>query len=274
MGDAMRIGVYPFASTGLIGDNLRTICKAIRLAAEAGARLLVFHECALCGYPPLETGMHEIAEHDIEAALNSVSACARSHGVFVAVGTVRFSGAQCYNSMVVFDDRGERLGCYDKQALWGWDVDHFTPGGQPGIFEIDGMRIGFRICFDIRFPELFRQLYRHRTDLCFVSFSDTNETPMPERYATIKAHLVTRSVENVMTVVSVNSLSRVPTAPTAVFDCNGMVVKEAAPGRETLLLYDYAKPEMTFGMEGRIVNSHAFLGLAEPDAAKDAGTMA
>lgn len=134
---------------------------------------------------------------------------------------------------------------------------------------IDGILYHHGTKYDIRFPELFRQLYRERVDLCVVSFSDTNDTPMPDRYATIRAHLVTRAVENVMTVVSVNSLSRVPTAPTAVFDCNGTVVEEAESGREMLLLYDFSRPEMSFGMKGRIVNNNAFLGIVEPDGGCD-----
>jgi hypothetical protein len=62
-----------------------------------------------------------------------------------------------------------------------------------------------------------------------------------------------------MTVVSVNSLSRVPTAPTAVIDCNGEVVREADPRQEALLIHEFEKPEVTFGMKGRIVNSDVFL---------------
>lgn len=46
----MKIGVYQFSSTNSIRNNLETIKKAICLAAGQGVRLVVFHECALCGY--------------------------------------------------------------------------------------------------------------------------------------------------------------------------------------------------------------------------------
>lgn len=121
------------------------------------------------------------------------------------------------------------------------------------------IKIGFRICCDVRFPELFRELYRQNTDICFVSFSDTRETPSPGRYQIIKAHLITRAVENVMTVVSVNSISNFQTAPTAVFDCNGVCVKEAEMDTEGMLIYDYIRPEVSFGMKGRIVNNACLL---------------
>lgn len=83
------------------------------------------------------------------------------------------------------------------------------------------MRMGFRICFDMRFPEPFRALYVQGTDLCVVAFSDSAEQPDPARYDQICAHLMTRAVENVMTVASVNTLSRQQTAPNAVIDPSG-----------------------------------------------------
>lgn len=255
----MRTGVYPFPSTNDIEKNLTTIKKAIIQAAENSVRLLVFHECALCGYPPVESQMEEITEGSIAAALSAISEWAGLYQIFVAVGTVRFARKGRYNSIILFDDHGMQIGSYDKRALWGWDTRHFLRGNKPGIFEIDQVKVGFRICFDIRFPELFRELYRKQADLCFVSFSDTAKTPSFDRYDRIKAHLITRASENVMPIVSVNSLTNVPTAPTAVFDWNGHCIKEAKKNAEGLLVYDFQKPERSFGMEGRIVNNQYFL---------------
>lgn len=46
---------------------------------------------------------------------------------------------------------------YDKRALWGWDKDNFTPGEGGGIIEYGDIKIGIRICFEVRFPEYFRE---------------------------------------------------------------------------------------------------------------------
>ena len=56
----MRIGLYQFASSSRISDNMAHICRAVKGAAAQSVRLLVFHECALCGYPPLETAVDDI----------------------------------------------------------------------------------------------------------------------------------------------------------------------------------------------------------------------
>lgn len=253
----MRIAVYPFKSTGTIEENLRTIQTAVQLAAMQQVRLLVFHECALCGYPPVESSIEAISPQTIANGFVAISDLARKYQLYLAVGTVRFEKERRYDSIVLFDDTGKQIGCYDKTALWGWDLEHFERGNRIGIFEIDGFKMGFRICYDIRFPELFRNLYREQVQLCFVSFSDTANLPNSERYEIIKSHLRTRASENLMTVVSVNSLSRYPTAPTAVFDPDGRVVKEV-PDSEELLIYDYERPVPTFSMSGRGVNSDFF----------------
>lgn len=82
------------------------------------------------------------------------------------------------------------------------------------------------------------------------------KTDLPERYEIIRSHLRTRAVENVMTVVSVNSVSSYQTAPTAIFDPNGGVIAEAPKNEPYMLVYDYTVPELSFGMRGRIENSN------------------
>ena len=259
MSQTLRVGVYPFASTDNIRHNLAKICGAIRQAGEEQVRLLVFHECALCGYPPIETRMERISPKETARALEQIASLAGECRLYAAVGAVRFEGDKRCNSVLLFDDSGRPAGCYDKRALWGWDSENFSRGSRPGLFTIDGFRVGFRICFDVRFPEPFRELYREGADLCAVCFSDTQKEPSPARYQTIKSHLVTRAMENIMSVVSVNSLSGFQTAPTAFFDWNGSVLLEAEPDSERLLLYDIEKPDITFGVKGRMVNNDFFM---------------
>ncbi len=84
----MKIGVYPFASADNIAGNLNKICGAIEQAASEQVRLLVFHECALCGYPPVETDIEKIDNAGVEAALGRISGLAERYCMYIAVGTV------------------------------------------------------------------------------------------------------------------------------------------------------------------------------------------
>jgi len=257
----MKTAVFQFGSTKDMHCNFAAIKRAIAQASEKKVRLLVFHECAACGYPPIETDINTIDFHALDTSIAEIQKLAKEHAMYIALGTIRKEGAKNYNSILLLNPNGEIMGHHDKRALWGWDVNNFAKGNSLGVFEIDNIIVGFRICFEIRFPEYFRELFKAKAQLCFVSFSDVSEKESLGRYETIKSHLLTRAVENVMTVVSVNSISKFQTAPTAVFDINGMVVNEAPKNEEHLLVYDYAPPEIGYSARGRIQNSIDILNL-------------
>ena len=260
----MIIGVFQFPGSHDITDNHEAIKRAITSAAQKGVRLLVFQECATCGYPPVETlAVDKINYEFLSSYLLEIKQLAKKHDMYIALGTIRKDDSRYYNSIQLINPKGEIAGNYDKRALWGWDLDNFTPGEVPGIYQIDGIQVGFRICFEVRFPEYFRELFKAKVQLCFVSFCDVLENDSMERYNIIKSHLVTRAVENVMTVVSVNSISKYQTAPTAVIDINGHIHVEAPRNQEHLIVYDYNPSTMDFGQKGRIHYSNQLLGINE-----------
>lgn len=256
----MRVGVFQFSTNQDIYRNHRKIIEAIKSAGSKQVRLLVFHECATCGYPPIETpSAKDIDFQTLDTQLREVKELAKYYNMYVALGTIRKDRLCYYNSIQMIAPTDEELGAYDKRALWGWDLDNFTRGKALGIYDIDGIKVGFRICFEVRFPEYFRELFQANANLCFVSFCDVSKKASSERYNIIKSHLVTRAVENVMTIISVNSISDYQTAPTAVFNENGMILDEAPLNQEYLLVYDYEVPKIDFGGKGRIENSHQII---------------
>jgi len=253
----MKIAVFQFKSSGNIDENIEAIKRGIKQATENKVRLLVFHECATCGYPPIETpNVNQINFEHLAKHEQIIKQLANTHNIYIALGTIREVDNKRYNSTIVIDPNGKVMGTYDKRALWGWDTDNFEKGEDLGIYKIDDLKIGFRICFEVRFPEYFRELFQAGADLCITSFYDTSDLDSPARYEMIKAHLITRAVENVMPILSVNSISRHQTAPTAVFDQNGTIIKVAPKDKEYLLTYDHMPMETDFGAKGRLENSH------------------
>lgn len=249
----MKVGVFQFLGSDRISDNHETIKRAIIIASQSKVRLLVFQECATCGYPPVETSAIEKINFKIlNSYLQEIKQLAKKYNMYIALGTIRKQRSKYYNSIQIINPNGELMGNYDKRALWGWDLDNFVKGESLGIYQIDDIQIGFRICFEVRFPEYFRELFISNVRLCFVSFCDVSEQDSIERYNIIKAHLVTRAVENVMTIISVNSISHYETAPTAVIDSNGHIVSEAPRNKEYLIVYDYNTPTIGYGAKGRI----------------------
>ena len=247
----MRIGAYQFAVTGNIESNYAHIKTGIEKAFQSGVRLLLFPECAVTGYPPHCVAAS--ADVDFDQVLHvhhQIQALSEQFQMYIVAGTIIKESGKYYNSAVVFCPNGKRE-VYSKRALWGWDRENFSQGHQAGVFHADSFTIGIRICFEVRFPEYFRELYRAQTDLNLILFYDQTDQENPDRYRMIQGHIQTRAVENVCYTLTCNTCAPCQTAPTGIFDRSGWMVNELEQGKEGLLLYHLKKTPLNFGELGR-----------------------
>lgn len=257
----MRLAAYQFAVCGDLDHNLEIIKKAVKQAAENKVELIIFPECALTGYPPRDiAGSDSINANAVTEAIQKLQKLADELDIHIIVGTIDYADSKYYNRAYVLSPNRDKL-WYDKRALYGWDADNFAPGDENGIYEIDGIRIGVRICFEVRFPEYFRELYRENTDLDIVLFYDVADKEDESRYQMIKGHLITRAVENVTPVLSVNAICPKQTAPTCFVNASGAICKELEENVEGMLIYDFEKQELNFGELGRKRYSDQLLNL-------------
>lgn len=247
----MRLAAYQFAPCGDLDRNIEKIKAAIVQAAENKVDLIIFPECALTGYLPRSiAGSDSINVNAVFEAIQELQKLANELDIHIIVGTIDYADSKYYNrAYFLSPDRVK--GWYDKRALYGWDEDNFAPGGENGIYEIHGLKIGVRICFEVRFPEYFRELYRGNTDLNIVLFYDVADKEDESRYQMIRGHLITRAVENVTPVLSVNAIHPKQTAPTCFINASGAICKELEKNMEGMLIYDFEKQELNFGELGR-----------------------
>ena len=247
----LSVGAYQFAVTGSVEDNFHHIKKGIRKAANTRVRLLLFPECAVTGYPPrdiLSAAAADFAKTDrIHEKLQEQ---AMERHMFLVVGSIIWDNGRFFNGAICFRPDGKR-DIYRKRALWGWDRDHFSEGEDSGVVQIDSFRVGIRICYEVRFPEYFRELCRQQTDLNLILFYDVSDHENPDRYAMIKGHIQTRAVENVCPVLACSTCSQFQTAPTVLLDRSGKVLAEMPEGKEGLISFDLEQGDLTFGERGR-----------------------
>jgi len=246
----MRIAAYQFAVSNDINSNYKEIVSAIHNAKSNSVQLVIFPECSLTGYPPRDIQHSSEVDFDlVEFKCSEFQKLADEDDISFIIGTIyRDNGIR--NRAILFQP-GKSCEFYDKKALWGWDKENFISGREDGIFEVDGISIGVRICFEIRFPEYFRQLYRRKTDLNVVLFYDVSNEEDFGRYQLITGHLQTRAAENISTYISVNTIQPFQTAPTAVIGKNGQILKECNRNQAEMLIYDFENTEDSLGDRGR-----------------------
>ena len=140
--------------------NLEAIEERISQAAEGGAQLAIFPECAVSGYlfDSLDEAL-EVAEPIPGPASGRIVEAAARQGIYAIVGMLERQGQRCFNSAVLAGPGGLEA-VYRKTHTLFLGVDRFTtPGDIPfRVHDLPFGRIGILICYDLRFPEPARLL--------------------------------------------------------------------------------------------------------------------
>jgi predicted amidohydrolase len=158
----MRIGIFqgPEAA-GSVAGMLDVLDAAARRAASQGIRLLILPELFLTGYNIGSTALRALAEPADGPSATAAAAIAANHGVALLYGyPERGSDGHIYNSAILIGRDGNHAANFRKLHLFGaMENDVFTPGDDPAVMaEIDGMKLGILICYDVEFPEAVRTL--------------------------------------------------------------------------------------------------------------------
>ncbi|MGW5664193.1 carbon-nitrogen hydrolase family protein [Streptomyces sp. NPDC003758] len=189
---------------GSVGENLKVLDQAAGRAAAAGAGLLVAPEMFLTGYA-IGGDIARLAEPADGDSADAIAEISSRHGVALAYGYPERDGETVYNSAQLISADGTRLANYRKTHLFGcFERDHFTPGDQPVVqAELDGLRVGIMICYDVEFPENVRAHALAGTDLLVVP------TAQMHPFQFVAESLVpVRAFENQMYVAYVNRVGQ------------------------------------------------------------------
>jgi len=138
--------------------NLRRAAKALAQASESGADVVLLPELWSSGFDLDRSRMY--ARLSAEEVVPQVERLAREHGVAV-VGSLLMEDdrGRVVNRALVLDRTGRTVGWYDKVHLFSpMDEDRFlSAGASTPIFQLAGVETALAVCYDLRFPELFRR---------------------------------------------------------------------------------------------------------------------
>jgi predicted amidohydrolase len=202
-----KVAAVQMASGPNVAGNLSEARRLIEKAAEQGARLIVLPE-----YFPImglnETDKVRAREQPGSGAIQDfLSEMARKHKVWIVGGSIPLASSapdKVLNTCLVFDENGVQVARYDKIHLFNLDLgnEHYheantiAPGNQVVVVDSPFGRIGLAICYDLRFPELFRAM--KDVDIIVLPAAFTETTGKMHWEVLVRA----RAIENLAYVVA------------------------------------------------------------------------
>jgi predicted amidohydrolase len=176
----ITIASCQFPVSADIPGNAQWILDQMREASKSGAEIIHFPECALSGYPGVDMeNMNNFNWEALQMYTDSVLELANHLNVWVLLGSVHWleEGLKPMNSLYAINPKGEIIERYDKRFCTKGDLEHFSAGEHFSVFEINGVRCGLLICFDVRYPELYREYRKMDVELIFQSFYNARQKP-------------------------------------------------------------------------------------------------
>jgi predicted amidohydrolase len=198
----MRSGVEPEA-------NIEAMDKLVRQAAAKGAHYVQTPEMT-GAVQRKRASLQQILKPEAEdEVLAAASSLARELEIYLHIGStaVKAADGMAANRGVVFGPDGAKLAHYDKIHMFDVDLDSgeswresavYQPGAVARTVDIDGARLGMGICYDIRFPNLFRDLALAGADILTAPAAFTRQTGEAHWHVLQRA----RAIENGAFVVS------------------------------------------------------------------------
>ncbi len=177
---------------------------------ETGSQVVVLPECF--GLMPSSVAqLLQCAEPDGEGKIQEfLSRIAKQYDIWILGGSVPMRSSdpgKIANSLLVYDNHGQRVARYDKIFLFDVSLangerycesDYTLPGDRLEVVDTPAGRIGLSICYDLRFPELYRQLVRRGAEILVVPSAFAHTTGKDHWMPLLRA----RAIENSCYVVA------------------------------------------------------------------------
>ena len=244
----MRVAAVQLNSTNDKDRNLETARRLVREAAAAGAELVALPEKWNMLAPPAEL---EAGAEELEGGVSTEAArgWAREHGIHVLAGSIgeRVAGAdRLFNTSALIDPSGGLIAVYRKIHMFDVEVGGVTyreseaeqPGDEIVTAAAGAVEIGLSVCYDLRFPELYRILAVRGARLITVPSAFTLATGRDHWEVLLRA----RAIENQAFVLAPNQVGEAPPhyvsyGRSMIVDPWGVVLAQAAD-RENVIVAD------------------------------------
>ena len=206
-----RVAAIQMTSTDRVSDNLDQLKKLIDQAVATQAKMIVLPEnFAIMGDEQAKLKNQEIVGEGL--IQNFLKNQAITHGIWIVGGTVPLSVPDHHDKVfaacLVYDDQGRCVARYNKMHLFDVEVPqtgeqyfeskHILPGDDIVVLDTPLGKLGLAICYDIRFPELFRRLQLKGAEIIALPAAFTVPTGLAHWDILVRA----RAIENQLYMVA------------------------------------------------------------------------
>jgi omega-amidase len=244
----MKVAVAQIScSLGDSDANLTKVRDFCARAKETGAELIVFPEMTDTGYSMPVVQNHAASWSN--GFVPGLQETARKLSIAVVSGVSERDNTSIYNSQVFVDQEGNTTAKYRKTHLYAVapieEQKCIAPGETFASVAHGGLRFGFSICYDLRFPEMYRKMVTAQNVSVFI-ISSAWPFPRVEHFRTLA---LARAIENQSYVIASNRVGKDDDlwfcGSSAIIDPRGVVIGAASADREELIQADLSAELVT-----------------------------
>lgn len=273
MAEKLKIATCQFAVSASIKRNAKQIQNYMRQAAKAKADIVHFPECAISGYVGVDFPSFEKFDWKLlkEETLKIMS-LAKKLGIWVVLGSTHpLSGtSRPHNCLYLIGSDGKIHDRYDKRFCMKAEAKKYTPGDHFVTFNIKGVKCALLICFDVRFAEVYRELYKRKVQCIFQSFYNARQKGPSVHTHIMRQSMQCRAASNHFRVSMANASGYYSPYASCFIGPDGVIIKQLRQNRPGLMVnvvdmnkkfYDPMKGIRELAVEGGLGNC--------PDGIKD-----
>ncbi len=257
----LRIATAQFPVSANINRNLAYIIDLAKQAKSQRADIAHFSETCLGGYAGAEFKTWDGYDwKTLIAAEAELAQLAKDLRLGLIYGTNhRTSGSDIRNALVYISDKGQRVGRYDKRFCTGGDLQYYKSGQRFVTFAVNGFQCGLLICYDVRFPELYRAYKKRQVQVIFQSFYNARAQGANIHTKIMRQSMQVRAATNYFYLSGNNSSGHYQSWPSVFITPDGVIQSQCPQHRTALMVneissrdqfYDASGPYRDRAMEG------------------------
>ncbi len=260
----LKIATCQFSVGSDIKRNSRQIQRQILSAKTQGADVVHFSECALSGYAGVAFTSWKNYDWDtLHDETKKICQLAKKTKLWIILGSNHpLTGSHLpHNSLYAINPKGEVVERYDKRFCTVDDLKYYTPGNHFPVIKIKGVLCGMLICYDLRFPELYRAYNKLGVRCIFDSFHNARHKGPTVHTTIMRPSLQAHASANYMWISAPNSSAYYQLWQSVFILPNGLIAKSLTRHKAGIMLntvdlnephYDASGPFRKDAMRGKL----------------------